>query len=387
MLKAFLTAAISASMLLTACGGDSNNSANTDPSDQSPATEQIQGKSLVMNVDLVRLQGSGLTADKVAVTVSKGEFSETLEISHEDYSATAEFSNLLVGDYQIQVRVFDGDTLVAEGTTSATVTAKQVAVADMRLELKAGGLVVNVCAPGETPETLWSDQSLFTVQNDLSIGFAGELTAGGEPEYHSSLPYASIQKDDVLTVDLAIDQIFEQVSEEHYQAISDHHSLTIKNNGEEVLTLSGCNSEVSLKTVQPFNVFNQQGMYGSNLNGERIELRVKVPVTGFDYLAQGDLIFGKDFNSTEPYYRPITEVSYVILFAENLVFSSVSAEELTQAQDLASLFANPDLIHEAYIETTGFDEPFSPITILDTQVGGISPAPFVLVPVTEETSE
>ena len=107
MKKLLLPAAISTSMLLAACGG-SNNSVNTDPSDQSPATEQVQGKSLVMNVNLASLQSSGLTADKVVVTVSKGEFSETLEISHEDYSATAEFSNLLVGDYQIQVQVLDG---------------------------------------------------------------------------------------------------------------------------------------------------------------------------------------------------------------------------------------------------------------------------------------
>ena len=388
MNKTFLPAAIATTLLLTACGGESNNPSNTDPNSQSPGTEQVHGKSLVMNIDLAQLQSTGLTADKIVVTISKGEFTEILEITHENYAATAEFSDLVVGDYQIQVDVFDGETLVAEGTASATVSANQVATTDLRLELKAGGLVVNVCVPGQAPDTLWTDQFEYKVQNDLSsIGAEAAGPAGGVPDYHNSLPYADLKKDDQLSVGISVDQVFEQVPEGHYLAISDHHSLTIKNNGEDVITLSGCNAEVSLKEAQPYGMFNSEGMYGSNLSGNTIELRVRIPVNGYDYLAQGDLIFSKEIGGTEPFYRQITELSYVVLFDEKAALSSISEEELAQAKDLSALFSNPEYIHEAYIQTSGTSEQLYPMQLAFIETGDFTPHPFVLLPVVEEVVE
>lgn len=354
MNKAFLPAAIATTLLLTACGGESNNSSNTNPNVLSPGAEQTQGKRLVMNIDLAQLQSSGLTADKVVVTISKGEFTKTLEISHENYAATAEFSDLVVGDYQIEVDVFDGETLVAEGTASATVSANQVATTDLRLELKAGGLVVEVCVPGLAPESVLSNTESFNVSKavaleGLGVGFIGELAAGdAEYTYASDFAYSALQLNDEISVDVSVDQQWELIDDIKY-SVSDHNMLKMTSAGNEILELSGCNEKIEMHNISVFDP--------NSSNGPGVELKFPMTVQGYDWvLADGEPIeepFG-DGELAEP--RPISELTLTLRFVST--GSDVLAnpyDSVFDSGDIAALFDRELFDRELYVEITGFE--------------------------------
>jgi len=130
-MKSLLPFALILPIFLTACGADSTISNGTSQLEQALAAEQEAGKNLRMNLNLSGLQSAGVTADHIVVTITKGEFTRTIEVAHTDYSAMAEFSNLVLGEYQINVQIFDGETLVAEGVGAGTVSANQLATVDL----------------------------------------------------------------------------------------------------------------------------------------------------------------------------------------------------------------------------------------------------------------
>jgi len=362
MNKAFLPTALATTLLLTACGGESNNSGNTDPNNQSPGTEQVQGKSLMMNIDLAQLQSSGLTADKIVVTISKGEFTETLEVSHENYAATAEFSNLVVGDYQIEVDVFDGETLVAEGEANATVTANQITTTDLRLELKAGGLVVEVCVPGMAPETVLSNTEIFNVSKavvleGLAVGFIGELAAGdAEYTYASDFAYSALQLNDEISVDVSVDQQWELIDDIKY-SVSDHNMLKMTSAGNEILESSGCGEKVEMHNISVFDP--------NSSNGPGIELKFPMTVQGNDWvLADGEPIeepFG-DGELAEP--RPISELTLTLRFKSTGSDVLVNPyDPVFDSGDIAALFDRELFDRELFVEVTGFERHLVEIDI------------------------
>ena len=331
MNKAFLPAAIAATLLLTACGGESNNSSNTNPNNQSPGTEQVQGKSLVMNIDLAQLQSSGLTADKVVVTISKGEFTKTLEISHENYAATAEFSDLVVGDYQIAVEVYDGETLVAEGEANATVTANQVVTTDLRLELKSGGLVVEVCVPDKTLETVVNNTAGFQVNKTVGLFLPTLVSLPGAPvgdledyAYDSDLAYSKLNENDELSMVTSIDQQWEVIDDVKY-SVSANNLLEVDSGIGNVFSLNGCHSTVEMHYIGQDN----------SPAAQRIELKFPVAVKGMDqilYIGDG-VVTSSDEEFISP--RDISEIALTIHF------ESTSAEVLPDTY--SSVFDSGDI--------------------------------------------
>jgi len=216
MIKPFLPILLSLPLVLVGCGGgsSSSNQGNTQTVDQSPAaTVDVTGKKMEMNVDLSRLRSAGVTADRVVVIITKGEFTRTLELAHVNYAAKAEFSNLTVGNYVISVKIYDADTVVAEGTGLGIVSADEIATVNMSLSLKSGGLVVNISIPeDDSNKTNFSGSlTLATITEKIdgsehdSIPFLFiPVPIGETANYNNNAAYAQLNKGTNLSLDFSI---------------------------------------------------------------------------------------------------------------------------------------------------------------------------------------
>ena len=210
-MKALLPFVLALPLLLTACGADNSKSSQTSQLEQAPGIEQTSDKNLSMgmNLDLSKLQSTGVAADKIVVTISKGEFTKIIETSHIDYAASVEFSELTIGEYSISVQVFDGETLVAEGLGLGAVSANQVATVNMDIELLSGGLVVNVNVPEEIEYEVFSSNVVLTTTLDRldgSIIYPSNLYSGFSEDamYHNSAAYAQLDLGTEMQLDMAM---------------------------------------------------------------------------------------------------------------------------------------------------------------------------------------
>lgn len=342
MKKAFLPIAFTLPILLSACGGEN---ALTDV-EQASEEQQVVGKSLRMSLDLGSLQAVGIASDKVVVTITKGEFSQTLEISHTDYSATAEFSNLALGDYQVNVQIFDGETVVAEGSGMGTVSINQLASVDLKLELMSGGLAINVCVPDLHAEGLYEKTlNLAVVQQAALSEIAGELAAGASPEYVTSLSYSELALEQGLQVDLQLLGSFTSEDAETKSIQADENTLTISSEGGELLSANACNQKVSLKYAD-FVVSN--GLFGENTE-KQLRLIVDIPVEEVDYMHFGGEVVDRDGDiNGVPYYRNIDRVSASIIFKH--VSGGMGFDAAFESANLVELFDSSNFTHSLELE-------------------------------------
>jgi hypothetical protein len=382
-MKAFLPFALSLPILLIACGGDGHSANEISQLDKAPASEQEVGKNLRMNLNLAGLQSAGVTADQIVVTVTKGEFTRTLEVAHIEYSAVAEFSNLLLGEYQITVQIFDGDTLVAEGEGTGTVSANQLATVDLRLELMSGGLAVNVCVPDAISETdiqidkIFSVTQIFEPTGPLAYG---ELTAGATADYHNTLAHNNLIINDEIQIKASVKNIWQDKSEGLKSSISDNNTLVVSFAGEEVFFKAGCNYEVVLhrSTLDPFE--QPEG------EREKLGLVFNIDVDGMDYLTDGSggFVLGDTMtNDMTPIYRKITQLTVRVQFEPmplEFLETRTGMMDLAFANaDLTELFDSSKFTHSIEIDQTGYEGELGMV-----QLGGIVMDGLWLAPVLAE---
>jgi hypothetical protein len=381
-MKALLPFVFSLPILLTACGGDNSASNGVDQVDKTPGVEQEVGKNLRMNLNLDKLQSAGVVADRIVVTITKGEFTKTIEVEHADYSAMAEFSNLVVGEYQITVQIFDGDTLVAEGEGTGTVSASQLATVDLRLELMSGGLVVNVCVPDEVSENEVQIDEVFSVTQVFEPTGAlvrGELVAGAPADYHNTLPL-NLGIDDEIHIEASVENIWQDKSEGIKSSMSDNNTLIVSFAGEEVFFKAGCNNEVVLQrsTLDPLE--RPEG------EREKLGLVFNIDVDGMDYLTDGSggFVLGDTMtNDMTPAYRKITQLTVRVQFEPmplEFLETRTGVMDLAFANaDLTELFDSSKFTHSIEIEQTGYEGELGMV-----QLSGIVMDGLWLVPVLAE---
>jgi hypothetical protein len=381
-MKALLPFVFSLPILLTACGGDNSASNGVDQGDKTPGVEQEVGKNLRMNLNLDKLQSAGVVADRIVVTITKGEFTKTIEVEHADYSAMAEFSNLVVGEYQITVQIFDGDTLVAEGEGTGTVSASQLATVDLRLELMSGGLVVNVCVPDEVSENEVQIDETFSVTQVFEPTGAlvrGELVAGAPADYHNNLPL-NLGIDDEIHIEASVENIWQDKSEGIKSSMSDNNTLIVSFAGEEIFFKAGCNNEVVLQrsTLDPLE--RPEG------EREKLGLVFNIDVDGMDYLTDGSggFVLGDTMtNDMTPAYRKITQLTVRVQFEPMpLEFLETRTGVIDFAfanADLTELFDSSKFTHSIEIEQTGYEGELGMV-----QLSGIVMDGLWLVPVLAE---
>lgn len=362
MKKAFLPIAFTLPILLSACGGEN---AQTDIDQASE--EYVVGKSLRMSLDLGQLQAVGIASDKVVVTITKGEFSQTLEISHTDYSATAEFSNLALGDYQVDVQIFDGETVVAEGVGTGTVSINQLASVDLKLELMSGGLAINVCIADTTMEGYSSHSFNMAITEQveligLAAGFFGEVVAGGAPEYGSTLEYAQLAVDENLQITLGLLDSFVTVDEVTKVIEADENTLIIRHNGEDIFSAAGCDQKLTLKIVDVAS--------GGVLTGateKRIQLVADILVDEQDYImTNGEVVDINGGISENPYYRQINKVTATITFQP--VEGGIESLTAFENADVSELFSTANFTHSLDLQSHTVEADFA---FLSITLGGI----------------
>ena len=255
MLKPLLSLAITLPILLTACGGSSSSSPESIDN-QSPVAESTTGKNLGMNLDLAKLQSIGISADKIIVTITKGDFTRTIEATHTDYVASVAFSGLVIGDYVISVQIFDAETVVAEGTGVGSVTASQVATVNIDLELKSGGLVVNVNAsdPSES-EFLSVAKTMTTTTGKLDggpivvSGVLGSTMADSyeNATYNHEAAYTQLEIGSDIEMDFGIS--FNSMNTNEIEVVSEGvNTLEIKYNDITMISCIECDSDIQMDT-------------------------------------------------------------------------------------------------------------------------------------------
>ena len=331
MLKTLSIFCLALPLLLTGCGGSSSSTESADitpaPGDNSNTElEADNNKKLSMNLDLSKLQSSGVAADKIIVTITRGDFTQTIEAGHTDYSASVEFLNLVVGDYAIAVQIFDGTTLVAEGLGLGTVSAGQIATVNMNLELKSGGLIVNVNVPDSEDveyNVLLANADLMTTNeklNDSSVT-AGGILANQLPDatYQSNADYAQLELNSDIKLKYSMSywkRIF-NVGHVFSRVISsDQNTLEIQVADDILFSCAGCTT--SLSTFESgftvsYNIEIEDGfseqlvdlengstlidLFGSPMSRELTYLGISITVKNVDenkfeeeHLTNGDLL-------------------------------------------------------------------------------------------------
>lgn len=252
MLKSLFSLAITLPILLTACGGSSSDTESIN--NQGPVAESTTGKNLGMNLDLAQLQSVGISADKIIVTITKGDFTRTIETTHTDYVASVAFSGLVIGEYVISVQIFDAETVVAEGVGLGSVTASQVATVNIDLELKSGGLVVNVTASDPSESEFLSVSKTMTTTTDKldggpieASGMLGSIIADtyAHATYNHEAAYTQLEAGSVIAMDFGVS--FNSTDNNGFEFVSEGvNTLEIKYNNFAIISCTECNSDIKI---------------------------------------------------------------------------------------------------------------------------------------------
>lgn len=106
-----------------------------------PTAEAERGD-LPISLNLQPAITHGFEVSLVTVTITKGTFSEQLNLAISGSSASGEFNDLEIGTYAIDVAVYDEEILIATGHGTATVKPSQNTVVHITLQFVPGDLEV-----------------------------------------------------------------------------------------------------------------------------------------------------------------------------------------------------------------------------------------------------
>lgn len=127
---------------------------------------QETGK-MPVNIDLGPAAQLGLEISAVRVTITKGDFVQQMNLTISGNMASGTFLDLELGTYAIDVGVYEGETLIATGSGTGTVTPGDNTTVYITLHFVPGGLevVVNWGLPYEESRRVLMLGNSFTYYN------------------------------------------------------------------------------------------------------------------------------------------------------------------------------------------------------------------------------
>ena len=108
----------------------------------SPTPEERGKLSIAFSLKAAR--DAGANATRVAVSISRATYTESIDLTISGDSASGTFTNLLIGTYTVSVKIYDGTTLIGTGSGQATVSNGQTSTVRIMVTLFSGNLEVIV---------------------------------------------------------------------------------------------------------------------------------------------------------------------------------------------------------------------------------------------------
>lgn len=257
--KLLATAVLAAS--LVACGGSQDKKTESGTViDKSPVAATEAGtKNLSFDLNLRNVLSAGISASNATITVTKGELVRTQNINISGNSSTVSFNALPIGAYQIAVKVMDGTTIIAQGSGTATINADTKSEIDLVLNAVTGDLQVNVCMPNnDVKYQSGSITALYTAipEDDGSLR-NGVISQPLSEKIHKALvtntPLTAQFKFSAGAITPKPKVILGEIQTDRVDPIAniDHGLLlTLAQNNQEILSISGCSSTVYALAIE-----------------------------------------------------------------------------------------------------------------------------------------
>jgi hypothetical protein len=105
-------------------------------------TQPTQTGELPVRMDLSPAAQFNITVTRVEVTIVKGSFSQSMDLAFNGSLAEGTFEDLEPGVYAIDVRVYEGLTLIATGHGTGVVSPSQTTTVHITLQFVPGGLEI-----------------------------------------------------------------------------------------------------------------------------------------------------------------------------------------------------------------------------------------------------
>ena len=175
----------------------------------SESTAPVFYEDMEINMSLEPAFEHGFEVTRVTVTITRGNFIDSLNLNISGHSASGTFYELAEGTYDILVEVYESETLIATGTGTGEVVAGETTTVQITLEFtgQTGNLEIVVD---------WGDQYPEPPQRVLFIGNSITYWNGGVG-YHL--------QDFVLSADSTIVIECEQITGGGY-TLQNHYNIT-----------------------------------------------------------------------------------------------------------------------------------------------------------------
>ncbi len=124
-------------LFVLGCGGGSNDK-SSEPEDNSTS-------SLALNLKYKTAFDYGYSVTKVTSKITKGEFSKEIDLTIDgaNQTATGNYDKLGIGEYSIKIKVYNGETQIAEGTGTAIIGKNKIVSVEIAIEYFTGALTIN----------------------------------------------------------------------------------------------------------------------------------------------------------------------------------------------------------------------------------------------------
>ena len=140
-LNIFLLALV---LFLSSCGGGNS------------AEKEELSSSMSISVKYKAASDYGYSISKITSKISRLDFAKEIELSIDDVNKTAsgEYSEIAIGEYSIEVKVYSGETQIAEGLGKANVERDNIVTSEISIEYFTGNLVIDVNLDDGSPSTV-----------------------------------------------------------------------------------------------------------------------------------------------------------------------------------------------------------------------------------------
>ncbi len=228
---------------LTACGGAENTSQQTsDSTNPAPENPQLATKDVSFRLDVSKALNAGVSATRAEVRVFNDLLERSSSADIADQAASISFTALPLGSYSIEVKVFDGTTLIATGTGSAQVNANDTTAVNLLVNPVTGNLDVAICMPdiatqyftgaGDTAITELGNANQHDAEQPAYLAYQAAMA--GVTDF--SFEYRVGDTNLVIPEEGSLSPVF----------VTDHGaSLTINVEGQQRLNISGCNTQIA----------------------------------------------------------------------------------------------------------------------------------------------
>lgn len=228
---------IAAIALITGCGAEGESPG--EPLDE----QQTITRDLAFELNLSGATSSGLNLSRAEIILNGDSLERTLTVSVDSDTVNVSFSSLPQGSYSIQVNLYDGDDLVAEGSGTAQVSRDSVSSVNILVNPISGNLEIGICIPDLDAQYLNGNLTGTLLNNEQTR--LVDLSQAATQRYLSAVTGFTDIDISYRVGDAAIPAMGEATFLPN--VFQDHGaSFRLSSEGDELLALSGCNTQVAL---------------------------------------------------------------------------------------------------------------------------------------------